>query len=75
MPLKSIVIDEQTRSLLPQLRELVETAGFDTQYYTAENDSFDLPYDAYDPKARKPRTQIELRQQNGDLIELSQKAP
>lgn len=73
-PLKSIVIDEQTRSLLPQLRELVETAGFDTQYYTAENDSFDLPYDAYDPKARKPRTQIELRQQNGDLIELSQKS-
>lgn len=74
VPLKSIVIDEQTRSLLPQLRELVETAGFDTQYYTAENDSFDLPYDAYDPKARKPRTQIELRQQNGDLIELSQKS-
>jgi hypothetical protein len=74
VPLKSIVIDEQTRSLLPQLRELVETAGFDTQYYTAENDSFDLPYDAYDPKARKPRTQIELRQQNSDLIELSQKS-
>ncbi|MHA7611975.1 conserved hypothetical protein [Weissella viridescens] len=74
VPLKSIVIDEQTRSLLPQLRELVQTAGFDTQYYTAENDSFDLPYDAYDPKARKPRTQIELRQQNGDLIELSQKS-
>ncbi|RRG18113.1 HD domain-containing protein [Weissella viridescens] len=74
VPLKSIVIDEQTRPLLPQLRELVETAGFDTHYYTAENDSFDLPYDAYDPKARKPRTQIELRQQNGDLVELSQKS-
>jgi HD superfamily phosphohydrolase len=71
VPLKSARINEQTRDLLPQLKELVAEAGFDSEYYTAENDSYDLPYDAYDPTSKKPRTQIELMQADGSLVELS----
>lgn len=70
-PLKSIVITDETRNLLPTIKQLIDSAGFDTRYYTAENDSFDLPYDAYDPKVKKPRTQIELMQLDGSLVELS----
>ncbi|SCC08514.1 HD domain-containing protein [Weissella bombi] len=70
-PLKSIVITEETRRLLPTIKQLIDSAGFDTRYYTAENDSFDLPYDAYNPKVKKPRTQIELMQLDGSLTELS----
>ncbi|MBF7138880.1 HD domain-containing protein [Pediococcus pentosaceus] len=71
VPLKSARITNQTRSLLPELKQLVAEAGFDSEYYTAENDSYDLPYDAYDPTSKKPRTQIELMQSDGSLVELS----
>ena len=71
IPLKSAKISDKTRDILPTLRHLVEQAGFDAQYYTAENDSYDLPYDAYNPNASKPRTQIELIQSDGSLVELS----
>ncbi|TLQ04768.1 HD domain-containing protein [Pediococcus stilesii] len=71
IPLKSAQIKEPTRALLPELRKLVTKAGFDVEYYTAENDSYDLPYDAYDPTSKKPRTQIELMQADGSLVELS----
>ncbi|UQB00490.1 HD domain-containing protein [Pediococcus pentosaceus] len=71
VPLKSARITDQTRSLLPELKQLVAEAGFDSEYYTAENDSYDLPYDAYDPTSKKPRTQIELMQSDGSLVELS----
>lgn len=74
VPLKSMTISKQTRGLLPEMRALVEAVGYDPNYYTAENDSFDLPYDDFDPEAFKQRTQIELRQQNGDLVELSQRS-
>ncbi|MBM7617654.1 HD superfamily phosphohydrolase [Weissella uvarum] len=74
VPLKSITVGKAQRHLLPELRRLVEAAGFDPRYYTAENDSFDLPYDAYNPDAKQQRTQIELRQQNGNLVELSEKS-
>lgn len=70
-PLKSARLTEQTQSLLPKLQQLIEQAGFDSHYYTATNDSYDLPYDAYDPKMKKPRTQIELMQEDGSLVELS----
>jgi HD superfamily phosphohydrolase len=70
-PFKSARISDQTRNLLPQLKNLVADAGFDAEYYTAENDSYDLPYDAYDPTSKKPRTQIELMQADGSLVELS----
>lgn len=71
VPLKSARITDQTRSLLPELKQLVAEAGFDSEYYTAENDSYDLPYDAYDPTSKKTRTQIELMQSDGSLVELS----
>jgi len=70
-PLKSARIDEQTKALVPSLQKLIERAGFNSHYYTDINDSYDLPYDAYDPKMKKPRTQIELMQEDGSLVELS----
>lgn len=71
-PFKSVVYDHQTASCLPKLRNLIQTAGFDSRYYTAVNDSFKLPYDTYNPQDSNPQTQIELVQPNGDFVELSQ---
>jgi HD superfamily phosphohydrolases len=56
---------------LPDLANIVENVGFDKNYYTDTNTSFDLPYDVYDPAANKRRTQIEIMQDDGSLIELS----
>ena len=71
-PFKSVRVSEDTRYLLPTLKKLVADAGFDSEYYTATNDSFDLPYDTYSPSQNKHRTQIELMQKDGLLVELSQ---
>ncbi|MDW3023619.1 HD domain-containing protein [Ligilactobacillus salivarius] len=71
-PFKSVRVSGDTRYLLPTLRKLVADAGFDSEYYTATNDSFDLPYDTYSPSQNKHRTQIELMQKDGLLVELSQ---
>lgn len=71
-PLKSALYDEKSKPLLPKLRKLIQTAGFNSNYYTAVNDSFKLPYDTYNPQNSNPQTQIELIQPNGNLIELSQ---
>lgn len=71
-PFKSAVYDKETQELLPTLRNLIQTAGFNSQYYTAVNDSFKLPYDTYHPQDSNAQTQIELLQPNGDFIELSQ---
>ncbi|OJF04505.1 hypothetical protein BKY29_00800 [Weissella confusa] len=70
-PLKSILIEDSARNLLPVITKLIASAGFDERYYTAENDSYDLPYDAYNPSDKKPRTQIEMMQPAGELFELS----
>jgi len=35
------------------------------------NNSYDLPYDFYRPDSVKPRTQIELMERNGNMVELS----
>ena len=71
-PFKSVIYDQNTQKLLPTLRKLIQTAGFNSQYYTAVNDSFKLPYDTYHPQDSNTQTQIELLQPNGDSIELSQ---
>ena len=71
-PLKSALYDKKSKPLLPKLRKLIQTAGFNSDYYTAVNDSFKLPYDTYNPQDSNPQTQIELIQPNGKLIELSQ---
>ncbi|GAK47368.1 metal-dependent phosphohydrolase, HD family [Secundilactobacillus oryzae JCM 18671] len=70
-PLKSVAFDDETEPLIPKLVELITKAGFDATYYTAINNSYDLPYDAYDPNLKKPMTQIELMQKDGSLVELS----
>ncbi|GAX06248.1 HD superfamily phosphohydrolase [Secundilactobacillus pentosiphilus] len=70
-PLKSVKFNEHTKDKIPELRQLIEKAGFNATYYTDTNNSYDLPYDAYDPKMKNPLTQIELMQSDGQLIELS----
>lgn len=71
-PLKSVQYDSTTVGLLPKLRDLITTAGFNADYYTATNSSYKLPYDTYNPQSSKPQSQIELIEPNGELIELSQ---
>jgi len=71
-PLKSAIFDEHTQQQLPHLRDLIRSVGFNTEYYTATDNSYDLPYDdAYDPKVTHPLTQIELQEPDGSLRELS----
>lgn len=72
-PLKSATFNADSQlPLIEELKGLVEKAGFDPTYYTAINSSYDLPYDFYRPKSGIHRTQIELQQNDGTLIELSQ---
>ena len=70
-PFKSVIYDQSTASLLDKLRELIQTAGFDVDYYTATNSSYKLPYDTYNPQDSSPQSQIELIQPDGELVELS----
>jgi HD superfamily phosphohydrolase len=70
-PLKSITVDSSDNPLLVEMKALVEKAGFNPRYYTAINSSYDLPYDLYHPEKGSHRTQIELMQKDGSLIELS----
>lgn len=70
-PLKSVRLAANTKKYLPTLKKLVSEAGYSPEYYLDTNDSYDLPYDAYDPSSKKPRTQIELMQNDHSLVELS----
>lgn len=74
-PFKSVRFTPETRYLIPDLQTLIEEAGFNPEYYTAINDSYDLPYDAYDPSSKEPKTQIELMEKDGTLEELSTVSP
>lgn len=74
-PLKSVRFTPETRALIPELKQLIEAAGFNPEYYTAINDSYDLPYDAYDPSSKEPKTQIEIVEKDGTLEELSTVSP
>ncbi|GBG94347.1 HD superfamily phosphohydrolase [Ligilactobacillus salitolerans] len=74
-PLKSVKITPAAEKYLPTLESLINQAGYPPEYYMDTNDSYDLPYDAYDPSASKPRTQIELSQEDGSLVELSAVSP
>lgn len=74
-PLASIKIDEKTKNLLPKLKKLIKEAGFDPVYYTDTNSAFDEPYDAYKPTGKNANSQIEIMQDDGSLIELSQLSP
>ena len=70
-PLKSVRFTEETKSLLPKLQELIEQAGYNPKYYTATDDSFDLPYDAYTPEKK----QIQLIQADESLVQLADVSP
>ncbi|NHI99074.1 HD domain-containing protein [Lactococcus garvieae] len=72
---KQLDLFNSDASLLDKLRDQVEKAGFDPQYFTGTNSNFDLPYDFYRPSSNKPRTQIEILQKDGSLIELSEVSP
>ena len=71
-PFKSVTFNQKTEHQLPKLKELIESVGYDAINYTAINSSYDLPYDFYHPAENKHRTQIELMEGDGTLIELSQ---
>lgn len=74
-PLASVRINQETKNLLPKLKDLIKQAGFDPTYYTATNSAFDEPYDAYKPSGKNANSQIEIMQDDGQLIELSQLSP
>ncbi|RMC40139.1 HD domain-containing protein [Lactobacillus sp. ESL0233] len=74
-PFASIRIDVETKNLLPKLKDLIKQAGFDPTYYTDTNSAFDEPYDAYKPSGKNANSQIEIMQDDGQLIELSQLSP
>lgn len=74
-PLASVRIDEETKNLLPKLKSLIKQAGFNPDYYTATNSAFDEPYDAYKPTGKNANSQIEIMQDDGSMIELSQLSP
>ncbi|BDR60989.1 HD domain-containing protein [Lactobacillus xylocopicola] len=74
-PLASVCIAEETRNLLPKMKDLIKQAGFDPTYYTDTNSAFDEPYDAYKPSGKNANSQIEIMQDDGQLIELSQLSP
>ncbi len=70
-PFKSVEYNNETESLIPTMQKWIQETGFEITYYTAVNNSFDLPYDAYDPNKKHHATQIELRRNDGTMIELS----
>lgn len=70
-PFKSITFNETTKEKIPKLVALINEVGYDSENYTAINSSYDLPYDFYQPSKNKHRTQIELMEPDGSLIELS----
>lgn len=75
-PLKSVTYNKQTdEAYVIKLKALIEEAGYDADYYTALNNSFDLPYDFYRPKTSSAeesgKTSIELIYQDGTIEELS----
>ena len=71
-PFKSVPFNRTNDGAqIERMKQIVEEVGFDPEYYTAINNSFDLPYDFYRPDSIKPRTQIELVERNGNMVELS----
>ena len=76
-PLKSATFtnEKESAATIAYLRELIEKVGFNPKYYTAINSSYDLPYDFYRPNKDRHRTQIELMQKDGSLVELATVSP
>lgn len=73
--LKSITFEETSRHELNDLVEPIKSVGFDPKYYTGIHVNFDLPYDIYRPEKKEPRTEINMIQKNGEIVELSTISP
>ncbi|WP_035619059.1 HD domain-containing protein [Lacticigenium naphthae] len=73
-PLKSIMFNSETdQAAIKKLQQLISSAGYNIDYYTAFNNSYDLPYDFYRPNKQGPhKTQIELMYPEGEIVELSE---
>ncbi|QNQ80963.1 HD domain-containing protein [Lactobacillus sp. PV034] len=74
-PLESVKVNKATEELIPKLKDLIKEAGFNPEYYTATNSAFDEPYDAYKPSGKNAHSPIEIMQEDGSLIELSEVSP
>ena len=72
---KSVTFEEESRKELSHLVELVKSVGFDPDYYTGIHVNFDLPYDIYRPEKKEPRTEINMIQKDGLVVELSTISP
>lgn len=72
---KSVAFEEESRKDLSHLVELVKSVGFDPDYYTGIHVNFDLPYDIYRPEKKEPRTEINMIQKDGSVVELSTISP
>lgn len=72
---KSVTFEEESRKDLSHLVELVKSVGFDPNYYTGIHVNFDLPYDIYRPEKKEPRTEINMIQKDGSVVELSTISP
>lgn len=71
-PFKSVTFSkDEDSTILKKLEKFIQEAGYDTAYYTAINNSYDLPYDLYRPESGKHISQIELMYPDGTFIELS----
>ncbi|MDN6626274.1 MAG: HD domain-containing protein [Pisciglobus halotolerans] len=72
-PFKSVTYSaEHDLLVIDKLKQLIHKAGYETEYYTAFNNSYDLPYDFYRPHQKSRPAQIELIYPDGSLIELSE---
>lgn len=69
---KSLSLDEKDTSTLSALKQCIAAVGFDPDYYTGCHKTVDLPYDSYHPRDKKPRTQIDILDKHGSIVELSQ---
>lgn len=56
------------------LKQLLEQAGVDTNYYLYHDRTSDLPYDFYRPEEERTRIPIFLEMPNGEIRELSQES-
>ena len=72
---KSVTFEVESRKDLSHLVELVKSVGFDPDYYTGIHVNFDLPYDIYRPEKKEPRTEINMIQKDGLVVELSTISP
>lgn len=72
---KSVTFEEESRKDLSHLVELVKSVGFDPDYYTGIHVNFDLPYDIYRPEKKESRTEINMIQKDGSVVELSTISP